>query len=50
MKISWILLHIYLQCSNLKPELKIILHFDDFDGSKEIKENGRIQPRVHLGI
>ena len=61
MKISWILLHIFLQYSYMKPEMKIISHFDDLDGSKEIKENAnkvekdmdlrnrQIQPPVKSG-
>ena len=52
MKISWILLHIFLQCSKQKPETKIILHLHGFDGSQEVKEKanrGGIQPLGQSG-
>ena len=49
MKISWILLHVFLQCSKQKPETKIILHLHDFDGTQEVKEKAFMDGIQPLG-
>eukprot|EP00091_Calanus_sinicus_P002530 TRINITY_DN12591_c0_g1_i1.p1 TRINITY_DN12591_c0_g1~~TRINITY_DN12591_c0_g1_i1.p1 ORF type:complete len:158 (-),score=31.95 TRINITY_DN12591_c0_g1_i1:34-507(-) len=42
MKISWMLLYVFLHSTKQKPETKIILHLHgiDIDGSNEEKESG----------
>ena len=51
MRISWILSQILLQCSNQKPELKLILHFDNLDGSNRMQENvDRVEHKMDLSI